>query len=257
MKLANFARQHAKLLWGVGGAAGVAGLLYAVTRSGAKKTNGGGQLLTGPSQVMATALTPDSSSGRWALKGQRVIAWPTSTDVNGQVYIKFTDGIHVRGGWIDETSIQRDADIPVLTPDEVANALAQIGLSAGGGGTQLPQEQPVATSAPNAVVLADSYMFTTSGGKTRLSQLVVQLQYVFDTLTAGKGVFVDEATFRKIYTHQGEKVLDLIAGDVFYKDGQYSFDNLTNHAWCQTYAAEIVNLGSDSHWPYYIPSVYS
>lgn len=269
MKLVNFARQHAKLLWGVGGAAALGGIVYAATRSGSdtkKKdgTNGGPTLAVAATQLMAAATAPDS--GRWALKGQRVIAWPRNTDVNGQVYIKFTEGAHVRGGWIDETSIQRDADvISVFTPDAMANAGAYaLGLSAGGGGgggsgqQQLPQEQPLAVSTPNATVLTDGYMFTASGGKARLTQLVAQLQYVFDTLTSGKGVFVDESTFRKIYMHQGVKVLDLIAGSIFYKNGnEFTTDNLANHAWCQTYNAQVVGLGNDWYgWFYSANQVY-
>jgi hypothetical protein len=91
---------------------------------------------------------------------------------------------------------------------------------------------------------------STIRGAIELDAVVKRLQAMSTALASGNVVFVDAQVFQNILTHGGVKVLDLIPS-MFYKNGQISFDELANHAHCQTWNAQVVQLGSDWLYPFY------
>jgi hypothetical protein len=256
MRLPNLTKTQKKAAIGGGAAVGLLTLTWLALRG---------------SKSSAPSLPPPPASDpHWVTKGQRVIAWPTSSVLSygpgkGQLYIKFkaSDG-HIRGGFVDENKVQRDPppDTPQSPMSSIqvaqSRALAGIGALSGlGAGANLPQQQvPAAPPAVlNAVMTDDSVMFATADGKTQFKTLTDQLIHLLDIITNGNVVFADEDTFRKIYMHGGTRVLDLVPS-IFYKDGKFTLDNLATHSWCQTYAAQVVQLGNDWLWPFYNQSVY-
>jgi hypothetical protein len=87
-------------------------------------------------------------------------------------------------------------------------------------------------------------------GMIELDALVKRLSAMSEVLANGTPIFVDAAVFQNIWTHGGVRVLDLIPS-MFYKNNQFSTDELANHAHCQTWNAQVVQLGSDWLYPFY------
>jgi hypothetical protein len=105
-----------------------------------------------------------------------------------------------------------------------------------------------------------AYLNTAEGVKKSLDALNWLLSTNYAAMTNGNVVLLNADAFRKIYTHGGTKALDLISG-VFYPHGMcnqfggpcnlFSTDEISNHAHCQTFANQVVQLGQAWVAPFY------
>lgn len=87
-------------------------------------------------------------------------------------------------------------------------------------------------------------------GAIELDALTKRLQAMGDALASNSVVFVQPDAFKKIFMHQGVKVLDFVPS-IFYKNNQFTTDNLASQSWCKTLAAQVVGLGNDWLYPFY------
>lgn len=94
-----------------------------------------------------------------------------------------------------------------------------------------------------------SYLSTIKG-MTEFQNVTTRLTNMLHTMEYGAPVVVDEATFRRLYTHQGTHVINLVIGAFYNKNG-LTFDELQNHSHCQTLAAQVVGLGNDWEGRFY------
>lgn len=108
-----------------------------------------------------------------------------------------------------------------------------------------------ATKVAQEIQAKIDYLNSPQGTIDSINALSWLLRSNYAALTNGNVVLVNAETFRKIYTHKGTSALDLISG-YFYKDNQFTTDYLADHAWCQTIAAQVAQLGNDWIAPYYL-----
>lgn len=105
---------------------------------------------------------------------------------------------------------------------------------------------------------------STIKGKIEAAKVAENLDHIFQVMTGkstvsageafainGSFVFVNDEAFRTIFVHQGDKALDLVAG-LFYPGKDFSTDEISNHAHCQTNAARVVQLGNEWSAIYYV-----
>lgn len=106
-----------------------------------------------------------------------------------------------------------------------------------------------------------AYLSVDPGLTASLNALNWLLQTNYAAMTNGNVVIMSADVFRKIFTHQGTKALDLVTS-MFYPHGMcatfgagqcelFSPNEIANHAHCQTFAGEIVGLGNDWMSPFY------
>lgn len=105
-----------------------------------------------------------------------------------------------------------------------------------------------------------AYLNSPQGIADSLNALNWLLSANYAAMTNGSVVLMNGDTFRRIHTHGGTKVIDLIT-NVFYPHGLcaqfggpcslFSTDELSNHAHCQTFAAQVVQLGQNWVAPFY------
>jgi len=81
-------------------------------------------------------------------------------------------------------------------------------------------------------------------GMIELQDVTTRLTAMLHTMEYGSPILIDEKTFRTIYTHQGVRALNLIVSAFYNKEG-LTFDELKSHAHCQTWNAQVVQLGND------------
>lgn len=264
MRLPQLSKTQKKVAIGAGAGLGLAALTWFLLRKPSSSTsnastNTGSVTLTAVKTVRANASTPPADpTNRIVKQNTRVLAWPSSSNKNGMAYIKFTENGHVRGGWVSDMAVLRDSE---QTPWSMPAPVSALGFSGLGAlQVQVPvtqqQEANAQGSSVNATVINDSLMFLHPEDKATLEKLQKQYFSLVQLMGSGNGLVIpDEATFRKIYTHKPAQVLSLIPS-LFYKDNKFTKDNLTNHSWCQTWAAQVVGWGNDYLWPFYNNAVY-
>lgn len=91
---------------------------------------------------------------------------------------------------------------------------------------------------------------STVKGQIALNDAVMRLAPLLGEMLSGNVIIMqDAAALRRIIEHQGAKAFDVVLG-AFYATGEYSTDELANHARCQTIAAQLVSLHDDWLWPF-------
>ncbi len=105
-----------------------------------------------------------------------------------------------------------------------------------------------------------AYLNSPQGIADSLNALSWLLSTNYAAMTNGNVVLMNADAFRKIYTHGGTQVIDLIT-NVFYPHGLcnqfggpcnlFSTDELATQSHCQTHAAQVVQLGNDWVAPFY------
>lgn len=262
MRLPHLSKTQKKVA--IGGAAGltVLTLTWLALRSPKKKSNG----TTGTdkpltltaaktSRVMASP-PPADSTDRIAKRNQRVLSWPASSNKLGMAYVKFTDGAHVRGGWVSDSAVLRDSEQTPWNSPAPMQGFSGVGAIQ----VQVPSTQQQVidsrSASSNATIIKDSLMFAKPEDKANLESLQKQYFALVGLMGSGNGLIIpDEGTFRKVYMHGVSKVLGLIPS-IFYTDNKFTKNNLSQHAHCQTWAAQVVNFQNDFLWPFYNQNVY-
>jgi hypothetical protein len=262
MRLPHLSKTQKKVAIGGGAAVGVLALTWLALRgskSSASDTPNTGSVTLTATKTMAVRASPPPAdpTDRIVKRNTRVLAWPSSSNKNGMAYIKFTDGAHVRGGWVSDNAVLRDSEqTPWSMPAPIQKGFSGVGALQVQVPSTQQQEVNAQGSSVNATVISDSLMFVHPEDKAKLETLQKEYFALIGLMGSGKGLVIpNEDTFRKVYTHGTGRVLGLIPG-IFFKDGKFTKDNLTNHSWCQTWAAQVVGFGSDYLWPFYNQSVY-
>jgi len=84
-----------------------------------------------------------------------------------------------------------------------------------------------------------------------IAALTKRLTAMADLLGNGTPIFLQADAFRKIFTHGGVKVIDLILAAFYNKENKFTTDELASHSHCQTLAAAVVQLGNDWAYPFF------
>lgn len=101
-----------------------------------------------------------------------------------------------------------------------------------------------------ADALGVSYLSTIKG-QLELKNASETMAAIAQKITDGSAVFGSEDTLRTLTSHKGIDAIDLVLRIFYDQDGKFSFDELSSHSSCKTWAAEIVGLGNDYEAEFY------